>query len=374
MMEVFVAGDSIISPLGFSTASNFEEVRRGRSGIRLQPEGYYGAVIADADLDAQPVASNAAAYTKFERLLILSVREAMRRHAVDIRSPRTAFIVSTTKGNIDRLAAGRMEELLLMPTARKVAAYFGAAAVPLVVSNACISGLLALLIGQRLIRSGQYDHAVVCGADLLTDFVLSGFRSFQAVSDEPCRPFDAERKGISLGEGAAAVILTNDRSALPAGPVIRLGEGASRNDANHISGPSRTGEELAAAIIKAMDDSRLRPEDLGFVSAHGTATLYNDEMESKAFHHAGLQAVPVNSLKGYYGHTLGAAGLIESIIGMESMKAGVVIPTAGFRTPGVPMPLVLSDRLEERPMQHFLKTTSGFGGCNAAMTFSLVHL
>jgi len=369
MMNVFVAADNIISPLGADSKTNFDRLLKGDSGISRQPEGYFAAAI--------PGGFKQQGYTKFEQLLISSITDALSKTKISLKDKRTAFIVSTTKGNIALMEQGQTEALRplqLYATADKVRNYFAAANKPVVVSNACISGLLALLIGQRMIRSGRYDHAVVCGADELTQFVLSGFQSFQAVSDAPCKPFDANRKGITLGEGAATVVLTKDTSLLPEGEAIRLGEGASSNDANHISGPSRTGEELSGAITKALRQSGLQPQDIGFVSAHGTATLYNDEMEAKAFHLSGLQNVPVNSLKGYYGHTLGAAGLIEAIIGMHSMLAGVVIPTAGFESHGVSVPLMLSSQLAQKPMLHYLKTTSGFGGCNAAMVFSKVKL
>lgn len=377
MMDVFVAADNIVSPLGATAAANYEQVRKGISGIRRQPEGYFGAMIAEQDLQAWSAQYQLNGYTKFEQLLILSIQDALSNTPISLRDKRTAFIVSTTKGNIALLEQGRAADpqpLQLFATADKVAAYFSSASKPLVISNACISGLLAILVAQRMIRAGQFDHAVVCGADVLTKFVLSGFQSFQAVSDEPCKPFDAARKGISLGEGAATVILTKDKTLLKGKTAVRLGEGASSNDANHISGPSRTGAELSAAITKAIQQSGLRPEDMGFVSAHGTATMYNDEMEAKAFHLSGLQETPVNSLKGYYGHTLGAAGLIEAIISMHGMLEDTVIPTAGFTESGVSLPLKLSNQLEERQMLHFLKTTSGFGGCNAAMVFSKVEM
>lgn len=377
MMEVFVAAGNILSPLGTTARENFERVRAGESGISRQPGGFFASVIPDALLQPLVAASGLSGHTKFEQLLILSIQDALLQTSISLRDKRTAFIVSTTKGNIALLEQGLGADIgpmQLHNTAVRTAEYFGAANRPVVVSNACISGLLAILIGQRMIRSGRYDHAVVCGADLMTKFVLSGFQSFQAVSDEPCRPFDADRKGITLGEGAATVILTRNKTFLPGKQAIRLGEGASSNDANHISGPSRTGAELAAAITTAMQQSGVQPSDIGFVSAHGTATLYNDEMEAKAFHLSGLQQVPVNSLKGYYGHTLGAAGLIEAIVGMYSMQEEVVIPTAGFASSGTSQPLMVSSQLEPRPMAHYLKTTSGFGGCNAAMVFSKVTL
>lgn len=377
MMDVFVAADNIVSPLGATAAANYEQVRKGISGIRHQPEGYFGAMIAEQDLQAWNAQYQLNGYTKFEQLLILSIQDALSNTPVSLRDKRTAFIVSTTKGNIALLEQGRAADpqpLQLFATAEKVAAYFSSANKPLVISNACISGLLAILVAQRMIRAGQYDHAVVCGADVLTKFVLSGFQSFQAVSDEPCKPFDAARKGISLGEGAATVILTKDKTLLKGKTAVRLGEGASSNDANHISGPSRTGGELAGAIRKAIGNSGLHPADMGFVSAHGTATLYNDEMEAKAFHLAGLQQVPVNSFKGYYGHTLGAAGLIEAVAGIHCMFENIVPGTAGFQQPGTSLPLMVSSAAQQKNMAHYLKTTSGFGGCNAAMVFSKVTL
>jgi 3-oxoacyl-[acyl-carrier-protein] synthase-1 len=373
--------DNILSPLGRTTEENFANVSSGQSGIRLHDDPamsagpFYAAMMAEGQLESSWNDETLEQYTKFEQLLILSVQNALDRTSIDITNGRTAFIVSTTKGNIELLeqqqdpANAPLQEMELSATAKKVARYFNYKEDPIVVSNACISGLLAILTARRLILSGRYDHAVVTGADVVTRFVLSGFQSFQAVSNEPCRPFDAARKGVTLGEGAATVIMTSDEAyCTPA--AILVGAGAVSNDANHISGPSRTGAELSTAMQQAMKGSGLTPADIGFVSAHGTATLYNDEMESKALHLAGLLDVPVNSLKGYYGHTLGAAGLIEAVIGMHALQQQVVIPTRGFRELGVPHPVKVSSQIGSRSMLHFLKTVSGFGGCNAAMIFS----
>jgi 3-oxoacyl-[acyl-carrier-protein] synthase-1 len=146
--------------------------------------------------------------------------------------------------------------------------------------------------------------------------------------------------------------------------------GAVSNDANHISGPSRTGDELCNCIKQSLSDANLSPDDIDFISAHGTATLYNDEMESKAIAAAQLTAPPVNSLKAFYGHTLGAAGLIESIISLESLMQNTVIPTKGFEEMGVSKHINICDKIINAPLQHCLKTASGFGGCNAAVIFS----
>jgi 3-oxoacyl-[acyl-carrier-protein] synthase-1 len=381
MDNVYVIADNIVAPLGRTAAANFAAVCSGGSGIRLHdnpllsPTPFYAAMMAPGQLAAYSAAQALQGYTKFEQLLILSVQDALSQTNIDITDGRTAFIVSTTKGNIELLeqqpANPPLAEMELFATARKVAGYFGYPATPLVVSNACISGLLAILTAKRLIASGRYDHAVVTGADVLTQFVLSGFQSFQAVSPEPCRPFDASRKGVTLGEGAGTVVLSNNKFYAPPSAVL-VNAGSVSNDANHISGPSRTGAELGMAMRQAMLNSGLTPEDIGFVSAHGTATLYNDEMEAKALHLAGLQDTPVSSFKGYYGHTLGAAGLIEAIIGIRGLQQQLVVPTIGFEELGVSLPVNVSKSLTERPMRHYLKTVSGFGGCNAAVVFSLV--
>lgn len=382
MTNVYVIADNIVSPLGPTATANFAVVTEGRSGIRLHnnawmsPAPFYAAMLAPEQLQ-QYSAAGLEGYTKFEQLLILSVGDALSQARIDITSPRTAFIVSTTKGNIELLEQQRdnpplMEQMELTVTARKVANHFHYPGTPLVISNACISGLLAIITAQRLIASGQYDHAVVTGADVVTQFVLSGFQSFQAVSPEPCRPFDADRKGVTLGEGAGTLILSKREDLVPFGAVVVVKAGSVSNDANHISGPSRTGAELGTAMRLAMLNSGLTPEDIGFVSAHGTATLYNDEMEAKALHLAGLQDTPVNSLKGYYGHTLGAAGLIEAIIGIHALQQQLAIPTLGFEQLGVSMPVNVIKVLEPRTMRHYLKTVSGFGGCNAAAVFSLI--
>ncbi|PSL47603.1 3-oxoacyl-[acyl-carrier-protein] synthase-1 [Chitinophaga niastensis] len=379
MQQVYVVADNIVGPLGSTTRENFDQVLQGNSGIGLQENGayaaapFYGAMMLPGQLDTCTAGYNVEGYTQFEKLLVASIQNALQQTDIKLTDTRTGLIISTTKGNIELLeqqpegAVPPLENMQLFATAKKIAAHFNGINQPLVISSACISGLLAILTGKRLIESGKYDHVVVTGADVLTRFVLSGFQSFQAVSAVPCKPFDANRTGVTLGEGAATVILSNTK----AGAAFVLGAGAVSNDANHISGPSRTGEELAAAMQLALTGSGLTPEDIGFVSAHGTATLYNDEMEAKALHHAGLANIPVNSLKGYYGHTLGAAGLIEAIISMQAMKAGVVLPTKGYETPGVSMPVNVNNVLLQKKSTHFLKTVSGFGGCNAAMIFSL---
>jgi 3-oxoacyl-[acyl-carrier-protein] synthase-1 len=322
--------------------------------------------------DVNELSNNNDQYTKFETILIASITDALQNSGVNAADKRTLLILSSTKGNISLLEteiAGEQlnKRIALTTSAKLIAAHFNFINQPLIISNACISGLLGIITGMRLIQAGQYDNVVVAGADVISKFILSGFQSFQAVSNGLCKPFDAERKGINLGEGAATVILSKNKNNVTD---IKVAAGAVSNDANHISGPSRTGEELHNAIMKALQDAGLEATAIDFISAHGTATIYNDEMEAKAITLSAMQHIPVNSLKAYYGHTLGAAGLIESVVAIHSLKENTVLPTLGFNRLGVPTPVNVCTSVLTKPIQNCLKTASGFGGCNAAIVFS----
>ena len=381
MSEVFVVADTIYSPLGATTAKNFSLLKEGVAGVRRQdrPEmadqPFYAALFDPADALFDPAATLfdpgdfVTPPTKFEQLLMGSLDDVLRTSGIDPADPRTILILSTTKGNISLLEAG-MEDparISLTGSARLMATGFGFIHPPIVISNACISGVLALITAMRLIRSGRYETAVVAGADVISKFVLSGFGSFQAISAGRCRPFDQSRDGINLGEGAGAVVLSGNKRYRGQ---LRIRGGSVSNDANHISGPSRTGEELAQVITRSLADAGCAAGEIDFISAHGTATPYNDEMEARAITLAQVGAAPVNSLKGYYGHTLGAAGLIESIVTLQSMREDRILPSLGYETNGVTMPLNICTSLLSAPLNHCLKMASGFGGCNAALVLS----
>jgi len=373
MKEVFIVADNIISPIGNTTTENFANLVRDISAVKqhtnmqMADEPFYAALF-----DAGKDFTGNNSYTKFEELLIASIAEVLEQSDVDPASEKTMLIISTTKGNISLLETEVYNESLrkrmaLYTSADLIAKHFHFVNKPLIVSNACISGVLAIVTGMRLIRSGRYENIIVAGADIITKFVLSGFQSFQALSNNICKPFDKNRDGINLGECAATVILSSNKNS---NNDIKAVSGSISNDANHISGPSRTGDELYQAIDIAMQDASLDPEDIDFISAHGTATAYNDEMEAKAIALAKLESSPVNSLKGYYGHTLGAAGLIESVISIQSLKENIVLPTKGFEEHGVSKPITVCNEIIEKPLKNVLKTASGFGSCNAALIFS----
>lgn len=363
MNNVWIISDSIISPLGNTSEANYRALRDGHTAIKLYTDPSWSNVPFHA---ARIDQGSVKGLTRFESLATRAVQQAIK--GVNLSFERTLFILSTTKGNIELLETDPQDpRLSLHRSAKQIAGQFGFKHVQ-VVSNACISGALALLVAQRSLSvSPAYDHAVVVGAEVLSHFVISGFQSLHALSPDPCRPFDQERTGITLGEAAACMVLSITESGR-----VRITGGGLSNDANHISGPSRTGKELSIAIDHAMKSTGLPSGQIDFISAHGTATMYNDEMEAKAFAHSSIQHKPVHSLKGYYGHTLGAAGVLESVIASHALQHDELIPSKGFSTLGVTEPLNVIKQLEKRTLKRVLKTASGFGGCNAAIILEKV--
>ena len=357
MRKVVCIGESILSPLGATPAENFAAVRRGESALQRY-EGMFGvrepfvASLMDRSLWTSP------GRTFFDSIVIEAARRAVEAAGIDPASPRTAFVLSTIKGNIEFIDT---QDVTLACSARRLADAFGNPPPAVVVSNACISGLAALLQGRRMLLSGGYDHVVVVGAEVQSRFIVTGFQSLKALSEAPCKPFDAARDGLNLGEAAAAVVLGFGEEGW------ELVDGAVRNDANHISGPSRTGEGSYKSLRYVLRHTS--PEELAFVNVHGTSTLYNDEMEAIAIDRAGLLNVPVNALKGAFGHTMGAAGILESILSMHAVDAGLVLPTRGFSALGVSRPVRVSALAGTTDKRAFVKLLSGFGGVNGALLF-----
>ena len=377
MKQAVKISDNVISPLGIGTSENFLAIKDGKSALRLHsgaerdiPEDFCASIIDEDSLKEEYLKAGIPedGYTPFEKRLMLSVSLALRGTGIDPSSDRVLFIISSTKGNVDLLhtedPAGREYPGY---SAKRVASFFGNPVPPVTVSNACISGLSAQINAVRELETGHFDTVIVTGGDIQSRFIVSGFQSFKALSKEPCKPFDAKRDGLNPGEAAATVIYSWKE---PQKGDWVAAKGAIRNDANHISGPSRTGEGSFRALMAVLGDADR--SDLAFVNVHGTATLYNDEMESIALSRAGLSEVPVNGYKGYYGHTMGAAGIMESVLSMKAVEEGVIIGMRGYSECGVSAPLNIS--ADNRPAcgTSFVKLLSGFGGCNAAMLFRKV--
>ena len=387
MKDVYIARDNIISSLGFTSDENMQQMEMGRTGLRItHDDTLYPTTLplslVDTEtleerfqliLDLYKMDNDPEEYTRLEKLFIVSIQSTLHELPYDLKGANSILVISTTKGNINLLEKGYQDlfdrkRLFLWEMSRVIQEFFGFVNTPLIISNACISGIMAIMTATRLLRSGVYDYAVVAGGDIVSEFVISGFQSFQAISPTPCRPYDAARDGLSLGEGCGTVVLTTDTTTYQPLP-IKITGGSVTNDANHISGPSLSGEELSLAIQRTMLEAGVTADQIDYINAHGTATSFNDEMESKAFALAGLSGTPLNSLKGYWGHTLGAAGIIESVATIQSMMKNKLIQSAGFDTLGVPEPLNVITKTGSKEILTSIKTGSGFGGCNAAIIF-----
>ena len=358
---VSVLADNVISPLGETSEENYQAVKEGKSAIHAYapmtagiPNGFVASLLS----------------SDFEELAFRSAQKAIDASGINVSSTRTVFILSSTKGAIEKLGQTDDDKLYLGNIAQRIATRLGIQLSPIVVCNACISGLAAMILASRLLVSKKYDYAVVCGADCPGRFIISGFQSLNAMSAFSCQPFDIERQGLNLGEAAATVVLGREITTKSVNngcrkQVWQIGHGYIKNDAYHISAPSKTAEGLYEALQETMNGIDKR--NIAFINAHGTATLFNDQMEAIAIHRAELQDIPVNALKGYVGHTLGAAGIMETILCMKAVDDHTVLGTRGYEEVGVSGRIQLSSKHHSTIKTSFIKQLSGFGGCNATL-------
>lgn len=362
-MSVFVSYGSLITPLGSTVEENFTSISSGRSGVSL---------IKNAGFENETFPLGKISFlsetNRYQDLLQRVCRDLVQqRGSAFFQSKSTRIILSSTKADVAVSAHDSFSSTWSILSEELQPAH-----TPLIISNACISGVLAINTAADYVRAGKYNNVVVIGIDVLSDFVVYGFQSLFALSDEPSKPFDRSRKGICIGEAAAAVIVSNEKPSDEPFCVHYIG-GSSSNDANHISGPSRTGEGLVRSVTKTLSRAKVDLKELDFISAHGTGTLYNDEMESIAFHRLGLSTVPMNSMKGYFGHTLGAAGVVETIISMRMMERQYLVKSLGTDELGTSHPLNVVKVNQSGEIHTILKTASGFGGGNASLILKTVE-
>ncbi|MFV0189330.1 MULTISPECIES: beta-ketoacyl synthase [unclassified Empedobacter] len=371
MEKVYINRANILTPFGNSIETNWNELLKGNSAVsKIDSFGhlknfYAGKIEDDIFLNLKNELKDNQHYTRLEIIGISALQSIIEKSKI---SQRTAFVLSTTKGNIDQLSDS-LEKVSIPNFAKKIADYFGFKTEPIIISNACVSGVLAVNVAKRFIEIDEFDDAYVLALDELTDFVLTGFNSFQAMDFELCKPFDKDRKGVNLGEAAACVYLSKSQEE---NSFQILGE-SSINDANHISGPSRTGEGLVLSIEVAMKEANISSNEIDYISAHGTATLYNDEMEAIAFNRLQMDKTPTNSLKAFYGHTLGASGLLELIIAMKQAEENLVLKSHNFSEIGTSVPLNILNENLQKEVNIILKTSSGFGGSNAVIILKKVQ-
>ncbi len=293
----------------------------------------------------------------------------------------TRLLLATTTGEVDLLERRLLGESLGADDSRldhllgRIQGALGLSKPGQIISSACASSSSAVARGAALIATGAEDAVLVVACDALTEFVFAGFSALMALDPEGARPFDRNRKGLTIGEAAGYVLLMSEARALSEKRAV-IGEVAGWGlscDANHMTGPSRDGGGLLRAVARAIGKSGLATEDFGSISAHGTGTLYNDSMELKAFKQVFTDGpVPVYSIKGSVGHTMGAAGLVEMILAFRSLQEQVIPPSAHLaEVDPEAVGWVSREAVSGVARRAVLSTNSGFGGVNAALVLSL---
>ena len=370
LRAVIVSAD-MVTPYGKGTDACWNNILSGRTAIsrlnRFNTKAFQSDYAATID---------SLKYHQGDSLAMQMLKSLFNMDSVSI--PEDAkLILATTKGEIDLLeknilnGTDEMPDCSLTSLLKKVSVLTGVKDAGVVVSAACASSAAAIARAATMIRSKRSDCVLVVACDSVTEFVFSGFSSLMALDKFTARPFDKNRKGLSLGEAAAFVLVMSEARAKQEKREI-LGEIAGwglSDDANHMTGPSRESEGLILAIKKALKTAAVDKSGIGFISAHGTGTVYNDAMEMRAFHSVFKdKKIPVYSIKGGIGHTMGAAGIIETIIAMRSLKERNIPPTVNLKDADEDARGWVSPepcQADERKMA--LLTNAGFSGINAAL-------
>src|SRR5688572_9900821 len=381
--RIAITGAGIICSIGRNQAEVWESIVASRAGIarftRFPDETFPTDIAAEAQLDSSLSAREAKRLSRTDLLAVIAAKEALAQ-AGDVPLERAVVSTGTSTGGllegedyyIRRLTIGRRRapasRVLQQPTSAPsdaVARVLGLGGGAVSNATACASAGAAIGMAADYIRSGYADVALAGGSDALCRLTYSGFNVLQAVDPEPCSPFGATRKGITLGEGAGYLVLERWDDAVARGATILAeltGYGASC-DAHHPTAPAEDGRGAEAAMRGAMAEAKLASVD--YVNAHGTGTLLNDSAETKAIIAALGMNVPVSSSKSYFGHTLGASGAVEAVVTVLALQHQIAPPTLRLYEsaadcsldyiPHTPRPLLMTD---------VLSNTFGFGGSN----------
>lgn len=368
-MNPVIAEFSMNTPYGLEIAACWDGLIDGESRIGVAERFDRGSFVSNRAALVPEVGGQ-------ERSRLMGILVPVLERIEPAVPADASVLLATTTGEIDLLersiaedgpSAERSRPSRLLESVRELTGADGSGAV---VSCACASSTAALARAAGRIRDGRDDAVLVVGCDAASEFVYAGFSTLMALSPEPARPFDEDRDGLTLGEAAvAALLLSPERASREDRTVLAEIAGTALTcDANHMTGPSRDGEGLARAITQALDEADVAPDEIAFISAHGTGTVYNDAMEMKAFRHVFDEPVPAHSIKGGTGHTMGAAGLLEVLVAGESRRQGVVPPTVGLGRPDeLAAGWVSGQTVSVPPDNPALCVNSGFGGVNAAV-------
>ncbi|HPC84010.1 MAG TPA: beta-ketoacyl-[acyl-carrier-protein] synthase family protein [Thermoanaerobaculaceae bacterium] len=365
MKDVWITGIGLVTALGPDRDTTWRRLVTGESGIRpltlFDPSGFRTRIAAQVDDAALPALDLPRHSSRATRFALVAATEAMADAGLPLDGPprHWALVMGggaaglfETEGFIGRrLSKGprtrglsEFVELLQDTPTDRLAARFGLEGPRLTITTACSSSTLSVGMAAELIADGLVDVALAGGADAICRLTYAGFNSLRAVDLAPCRPFDRNRQGLTVGEGAAVLVLEAGEHARARGarPYARvLGYGAT-NDAFHMTQPEPSGEAWARTLLAALEDAGVGPDAIDYINAHGTATEQNDAAECAAYRRVlgeRLARVPVSSVKGALGHCLCGAGGIEAAITSLAIARQVVPPTVGFAEPDPACPV-----------------------------------
>jgi 3-oxoacyl-[acyl-carrier-protein] synthase II len=392
--RVVVTGMGIVSAAGWTLDETWEAIAQGRSGLRALslfassrcghlPVGEVtGDVAARSGLGRGSRSDHLAAWAAEQ-----AIGQACLRRA-DFSPDRAAVVLGALTGGMlfteeflsrlrleNRVDESRLSDLddrACCNAADRIAERWGLGGFRTTVSNACASGGSALGLACDLIEDGEADVVLAGGVDSLNRVVLNGFNSLMLVSPDGCRPFDAQRKGMSVGEGAGVLVLESEGHAKQRGASVRAWLAGRGNtcDAHHVSAPQPEGRGLGQAMRRALDEAGLAPSAVDYINAHGTGTADNDPGEAKAIRAVfGDAPPPVSSTKRFFGHTLAAAGAIEAIVSVLALERQAIPPNLGLRAVDPKIPLTPVAEYRPAKLDVVMSSSLGFGGNNSAVLF-----
>ncbi|WP_026630156.1 beta-ketoacyl-[acyl-carrier-protein] synthase family protein [Dyadobacter alkalitolerans] len=391
-MGVRITGMGIVSAIGLTVAENLQALMESRSGIEpvqflKEAEGLLvGEVKMSNETLQQALDTGPKGISRTSLLGLKAAKEAWgdNKH---ISGLRTGIISATSVGGMDRTEdfyktylAGTNPDYNILKThdsgstTERIAAELGISGYINTLSTACSSGANAIMLGARLLLNGKLDRVLVGGSDALTRFTINGFRSLMIYDDAWCRPFDESRSGLNLGEGAAFLLLENEKSVQISGnkTIGYVNGWANAADAYHQTASSPEGKGATLAIKNALAKSGVALSDISYINAHGTGTKNNDLSESVALMNVFGNDIPAfSSTKPYTGHTLAAAGAIEAVFSVLAIQRNLIFPNLNYKTPIAETGLNPVTRLQsDKPIKAVLSNSFGFGGNNSSLVFS----
>ncbi|TSA29729.1 MAG: beta-ketoacyl-[acyl-carrier-protein] synthase family protein [Bacteroidetes bacterium] len=398
--RIYITGIGIISAIGDNVSSVFSSLETCKSGIgeiTLFPTLHQGILpVAEVKLTKDQLLamtgnSDSCEFTRTTLLGMIAAREAVESAGIgDMTTWHSGLLSATTVGGMDRSEVfygeflenpshGRLRNIVnhdCGDSTERIASFLGINGLVSTLSTACSSSANSIMFGADLIRSGKLDRVVAGGTDSVTRFTLNGFNTLMILDKRGCHPFDEHRAGLTLGEGAAFLVLESEKVVEKEGkkPLAELTGYGNANDAYHQTASSPEGKGAFLAMTKALEMSGLYPGDIDYINVHGTGTENNDLSEGIALERIFNPVPPFSSTKTYTGHALGAAGAVEAVISILSIKHGMMFPDLNWSTPMKELKIrPVTNIVRDLSIRHVLSNSFGFGGNNSTLIFSKIN-